>query len=143
MSKFGRSSKPSPRFLVVVSTALLRATAVISLRFLQTSRTLYIVVNAASKDGGAVMSVERRLNLSSIKSVAMSSLRDDWIVGLFVLVVSVDISRSVGLEHGPHRRRRPPHPLCIQDGAYHPSTHPDAGYDSGAHWANVRILILI
>jgi hypothetical protein len=37
------------------------------------------MINQA-KDGLAVMSVERKLNLSSIKSVAMSTYRDDWIV---------------------------------------------------------------
>lgn len=46
----------------------------------QTSKMLYVLVNAATKDGGAAIGVERRVNISAIKSVAMSNLRDDWIV---------------------------------------------------------------
>ncbi|KAI0785367.1 P-loop containing nucleoside triphosphate hydrolase protein [Irpex lacteus] len=60
VSKFGRSSKPAPRFLLV------------------TSRTLYILILTA-KDGVQQMSVDRKVNLSSIKSIAMSTLRDDWL----------------------------------------------------------------
>ncbi|KAI0695609.1 P-loop containing nucleoside triphosphate hydrolase protein [Cytidiella melzeri] len=60
VSKFGRSSKPAPRFLVV------------------TSKALYILVLTA-KDGIQQISVDRRVNLSSIKSIALSTLRDDWL----------------------------------------------------------------
>ncbi|KAF7792267.1 hypothetical protein EIP86_003303 [Pleurotus ostreatoroseus] len=59
VSKFGRSSKPSPRY------------------FIMTAKTFYILVTTA-KDGHVSTVVERRIPLSSIKSLAMSSMRDDW-----------------------------------------------------------------
>ncbi|KAJ3489600.1 hypothetical protein NLI96_g2030 [Meripilus lineatus] len=59
VTKFGRSSKPSPRFLVV------------------TQKTLFIVVTNL-RDGHVSYTAERRIQLSSIKSIAMSGLRDDW-----------------------------------------------------------------
>ncbi|PSR71058.1 hypothetical protein PHLCEN_2v13027 [Hermanssonia centrifuga] len=61
VSKFGRSSKLSPRFLIV------------------TAKTLYILVTTA-KDGLAQTAVERKVAVSSIKSVSMSNMRDDWMV---------------------------------------------------------------
>ncbi|KAJ3549900.1 hypothetical protein NM688_g5132 [Phlebia brevispora] len=57
--KFGRSSKPSPRYLIM------------------TAKTVYILVTTV-KDGRVNTSVERKIGLSSIKSIAMSSMRDDW-----------------------------------------------------------------
>ncbi|KAL4253614.1 Myosin-1 [Abortiporus biennis] len=60
VTKFGRSSKPSPRFLLV------------------TQKTLLLLVTTA-KDGHAITTVERKISLGSIKSIAMSSLRDDWL----------------------------------------------------------------
>ncbi|THH21199.1 hypothetical protein EW146_g278 [Bondarzewia mesenterica] len=61
VSKLGRSSKPSPRFLVV------------------TGKAVYIVINH-SKDGQTVMTLERKIPLVTIKSIAMTNLRDDWMV---------------------------------------------------------------
>ncbi|KDQ63241.1 hypothetical protein JAAARDRAFT_53467 [Jaapia argillacea MUCL 33604] len=60
VSKFGRSSKPSPRFLAV------------------TQKAVYIVVTT-SKDGHIQQSLERKIPLITIKSIAMSNLRDDWV----------------------------------------------------------------
>ncbi|KAH8120054.1 P-loop containing nucleoside triphosphate hydrolase protein [Phellopilus nigrolimitatus] len=60
VSKFGRSSKPSPRFLVM------------------TSKAVYILITTA-KDGQTITSLERKIPLITIKSIAMSSLRDDWV----------------------------------------------------------------
>ncbi|KAL7285494.1 hypothetical protein ACG7TL_000591 [Trametes sanguinea] len=61
VSKFGRSSKPSPRFLIL------------------TEKALYIAVTNA-KDGQTVTMLERKIPLITIKSISMSNLRDDWIV---------------------------------------------------------------
>lgn len=55
VSKLGRSSKPSPRFLLL------------------TAKAVYIVVN--TKEG---MSLDRKIPLVTIKSVSMTNLRDDW-----------------------------------------------------------------
>lgn len=61
MSKLGRSSKPSPRYLVL------------------TDRAVYIAVTN-NKDGRIVTSLERKINLGAIQAIAMTNLRDDWIV---------------------------------------------------------------
>ncbi|KDR85724.1 hypothetical protein GALMADRAFT_234780 [Galerina marginata CBS 339.88] len=58
VSKFGRSSKPSPRFLVV------------------TAKAVHIAV--ITENGG--LTLERKIPLVTIKSLSMSNLRDDWIV---------------------------------------------------------------
>ncbi|KAI5120855.1 hypothetical protein M0805_007042 [Coniferiporia weirii] len=60
VSKFGRSSKPSPRFLFM------------------TNKAVYILVTT-SKDGQTVTSLERKIPLITIKSISMSNLRDDWV----------------------------------------------------------------
>ncbi|KAI9462418.1 P-loop containing nucleoside triphosphate hydrolase protein [Lactarius psammicola] len=60
VSKLGRSSKPSPRFLVV------------------TGKAVHIVVTISTKDGSKQTILERKIPLVTIKSIAMSSLRDDW-----------------------------------------------------------------
>ncbi|KAJ7786618.1 P-loop containing nucleoside triphosphate hydrolase protein [Mycena metata] len=59
VSKLGRSSKPSPRFLVV------------------TKKAVHIVVTLA-KDGRNQTILERKIPLVTIKSIGMSNLRDDW-----------------------------------------------------------------
>ncbi|CAK5264269.1 unnamed protein product [Mycena citricolor] len=59
VSKLGRSSKPSPRFIVV------------------TEKAVHIVVTLA-RDGRAQMSLERKIPLVTIRSIGMSNLRDDW-----------------------------------------------------------------
>ncbi|KAJ7070755.1 microfilament motor [Mycena amicta] len=59
VSKLGRSSKPSPRFIIV------------------TNKAVHIAVNLA-KDGRAQMTLERKIPLVTIKSIGMSNLRDDW-----------------------------------------------------------------
>lgn len=60
VSKFGRSSKLSPRFLVV------------------TAKAVYIAVTS-EKDGQIQTSLERKVPLVTIKSISMSNLRDDWL----------------------------------------------------------------
>jgi myosin-1 len=59
-SSFGRSSKPSPRFLIVTNSA-----------------AYFLIATAAG--GSIVTSVERKLPLVTIRSVAVSNLRDDWL----------------------------------------------------------------
>ncbi|KIM88855.1 hypothetical protein PILCRDRAFT_3023 [Piloderma croceum F 1598] len=59
VSKFGRSSKPTPRILVLSSKAV---------HFVVTNQT----------DGRIQMSLERKIPLVTIKSIAMTNLRDDW-----------------------------------------------------------------
>ncbi|KAF8167362.1 myosin-1 [Crassisporium funariophilum] len=56
--KFGRSSKPSPRFLILTSKA----------------------VHIVALDAQGQYSLERKVPLVTIKSIAMSNLRDDWLV---------------------------------------------------------------
>ena len=78
VSKFGRSSKPSPRFLAVVRLDNFRSSlpALTLFAITQTEKAVYFVVNT-EKTG---MTLERKVPLVTIKSLAMSSLRDDWIV---------------------------------------------------------------
>ncbi|THV07471.1 hypothetical protein K435DRAFT_833368 [Dendrothele bispora CBS 962.96] len=59
VSKLGRSSKPSPRWIVV------------------TQKAVHIVITTA-KDGSAMHTLERKIPLVTIKSIGMSNLRDDW-----------------------------------------------------------------
>lgn len=80
VSKFGRSSKPSPRYLIMVS-AILFTRRTTSNHFLQTAKTIYILVTTA-KEGHVSTVVERQIGLSSVKSIAMSSMRDDWLVSI-------------------------------------------------------------
>ncbi|KAF9270668.1 myosin-1 [Marasmius fiardii PR-910] len=61
VSKLGRSSKPSPRWIVV------------------TKKAVHIVVTNL-KEGRQVTSLERKIQLVTIKSLSMSNLRDDWMV---------------------------------------------------------------
>lgn len=60
VSKFGRSSKLSPRFLVV------------------TAKAVYIAATS-QKDGQIQTSLERKIPLVTIRSISMSNLRDDWL----------------------------------------------------------------
>jgi hypothetical protein len=46
----------------------------------KTGKAVYIVVNAQLKDGTTQIALERKVPLITIKSIAMSNLRDDWIV---------------------------------------------------------------
>lgn len=70
VSKLGRSSKLSPRFLVL------------------TDRAVYILItqmvpgNDGQKRSETI--VERKINVSVINSVGVSHLRDDWIVSNFI-----------------------------------------------------------
>ncbi|PFH52252.1 hypothetical protein AMATHDRAFT_2258 [Amanita thiersii Skay4041] len=61
VSKFGRSSKPSPRYLIL------------------TQKAVYLAM-ATAKDGQIQILLERKLPLVTIKSIGMSNLKDDWMV---------------------------------------------------------------
>ena len=78
VSKFGRSSKPSPRFLVVVSRSISFGLGFSDVN--KTGKAVHIIVTNVSKEGSPQMVLERKVPLVTIKSIAMSSLRDDWIV---------------------------------------------------------------
>ncbi|CCG83993.1 protein of unknown function [Taphrina deformans PYCC 5710] len=60
ISKLGRSSKPSPRTLIV------------------TDRALYMIV-ATVQQGQLTLTIERRIPNGQIKYMALSTLRDDWV----------------------------------------------------------------
>ncbi|KAK8864643.1 myosin-1 [Kwoniella newhampshirensis] len=60
VSKLGRSSKLSPRFLII------------------TDKAVYFVVST-SKDGRVTTSMERKLPLVTIRAIAMTNLRDDFV----------------------------------------------------------------
>ena len=78
VSKLGRSSKPSPRFLVLVRWDVSPPDELL-LTPLQTEKALHIAV-MNSQGGQNVLTLERKINLVTIKSVSMSNLRDDWFV---------------------------------------------------------------
>ncbi|CAG7854271.1 Myosin-1 AltName: Full=Class I unconventional myosin; AltName: Full=Type I myosin [Serendipita indica DSM 11827] len=59
VSKLGRSSKPSPRYLVL------------------TDKAVYIAVTN-NKDGRILTTLDRKINLVAIRAIAMTNLRDDW-----------------------------------------------------------------
>lgn len=61
VSKALRSSKPSPRFLIL------------------TQKAVHIVVLGQTKDGVTFYTLERKIPLVTIKGISMSNLRDDWI----------------------------------------------------------------
>ncbi|TFK77424.1 myosin-1 [Pluteus cervinus] len=61
VSKLGRSSKLSPRFLVV------------------TERAVHIVITT-ERDGQVVNTLERKIPLVTINSIGLSNLRDDWMI---------------------------------------------------------------
>lgn len=61
VSKLGRSSKPSPRFLIL------------------TDKAVYILITQIVQQRSQI-SVERKINLVTISSVGLTNLRDDWIV---------------------------------------------------------------
>ena len=62
---------------------------------MQTAKTFYILVTTA-KDGHVSTVVERRIPLSSIKSLAMSNMRDDWMVGIVINQLSAVLTYCIG-----------------------------------------------
>ncbi|PPQ69790.1 hypothetical protein CVT26_014178 [Gymnopilus dilepis] len=78
VSKLGRSSKPSPRFIVVVCrpSSLIQHVAH---SLIQTEKAVYLCITH-DNNGQVQTSLERKIALVTIKSLAMSNLRDDWLV---------------------------------------------------------------
>ncbi|OCF39805.1 myosin-1 [Kwoniella heveanensis CBS 569] len=60
VSKLGRSSKLSPRFLII------------------TDKAVYFVISAA-KDGRVTTSLERKIPLVTIRAISLTNLRDDFV----------------------------------------------------------------
>jgi myosin-1 len=79
VSKFGRSSKLSPRYLALVCRCIYLGLGIF-LTWEKTGKAVYIIVNAQTKDGATQIALERKVPLITIKSIAMSNLRDDWMV---------------------------------------------------------------
>lgn len=59
VSKFGRSSKPIPRYIIVTGKAV-------------------HIIETSQKDGRISITLDRKIPLVTIKSIGLSSLRDDW-----------------------------------------------------------------
>ena len=87
VSKFGRSSKPSPRFLVVVSRSVYLRLGFSDVK--KTGKAVHILVTNATKEGSMQTILERKIPLVTIKSIAMSSLRDDWMVSDYFMPVAL------------------------------------------------------
>jgi myosin-1 len=59
VSKFGRSSKPMPRYIIVTQKAV-------------------HIIEVSQKDGRLFITLDRKIPLVTIKSIGLSNLRDDW-----------------------------------------------------------------
>ncbi len=82
VSKFGRTSKLSPRFLVVVSVPWFECPedeVDICLVHSQSDKAVYFVISTL-REGHLVTSCERKIPLITIRAVSLSNLRDDWMV---------------------------------------------------------------
>lgn len=80
VSKLGRSSKPSPRYLILVRLALAcvtRKAQGADLLAPQTDKAVYILISQAVQ-GSVQTTCERKIQLVTIRSVGLSNLRDDW-----------------------------------------------------------------
>lgn len=77
VSKLGRSSKPSPRYLVLVSESGALDIYFVLTVMLQTEKAVYIAVTN-SKEGKIVTTLDRKINLAAIRGIALTNLRDDW-----------------------------------------------------------------
>lgn len=119
VSKLGRSSKPSPRFLLLVGRLCDAYHSMAN--SVQTAKAVYIVVNSA-KEG---MTLDRKVPLVTIKSVSMTNLRDDWMVSSAFLSGTPAQQCITGFERECLRRGRPSDQLLVQNGVYHPpnATH--------------------
>ncbi len=77
VTKFGRSSKPSPRVLVLVSSIPAYKRPEVWTDLHQTTKAVYIVLYAMV-NGQLSISSERTIPLGAIKYVSTSTLKDDW-----------------------------------------------------------------
>ena len=51
----------------------------------QTGKAVHIIVTQLTKDGTKTTTLERKVPLITIRSIAMSNLRDDWIVSAEIM----------------------------------------------------------
>ena len=65
---------------------------------MQTGKAVYILITNIGKDGEPVTSVERKIQLVTIKSIAMSNLRDDWVVSFFTMKVNARPTKRLGFQ---------------------------------------------
>lgn len=80
VSKFGRSSKPIPRYIIVVSVpSPVCDVDREAYSLLQTGKAVHII-ETSQKDGRISITLDRKIPLVTIKSIGLSSLRDDWMV---------------------------------------------------------------
>lgn len=77
VAKFGRSSKPMPRILVLVSCPIFFLVLPRPMLIDQTSRNVYIIVQAIVNNQLSISS-ERTISLGGIKYVSTTNLKDDW-----------------------------------------------------------------
>ena len=93
VSKLGRSSKPSPRFIVVVCRPSFLIQHVAH-PFIQTEKAVYLCITH-DNNGQVQTSLERKIALVTIKSLAMSNLRDDWLVRPISLFTDSDQEANI------------------------------------------------
>lgn len=75
VTKFGRSSKPSPRLLILVRNVLYATWIIDSCG--QSNRNVYIVVQALANNQLSISS-ERTIPVGAIRFIGLSRLKDDW-----------------------------------------------------------------
>lgn len=61
----------------------------------KTGKAVHIIVSSVTKDGSKQTILERKIPLITIKSIAMSYLRDDWIVSEYTVPVGVGLRSTV------------------------------------------------
>lgn len=85
--------------------------------FHQTEKNVHILA-ANNKDGTVAIVQERKIPIVTIKSIAMSNLRDDWFVSFICTAASLQSYSSVdriGSEPWPNRGGGSINQLCLQD----------------------------
>jgi hypothetical protein len=65
----------------------------------QTEKAVHIIINISAKDGSTQIILERKIPLVTIKSIAMSNLRDDWLVSSAVMSYRLVLTHQLGSEY--------------------------------------------
>lgn len=105
----------------------------------QTVKALHLLVTNM-KDSQAITTLERKINLVTIKSISLSNLRDDWLVCCELLIYLL-FSPITGSERGCKRGGRSHHQLCFQDGIDHPYISGNTGECEHPPRSNVSFFI--
>lgn len=81
VSKLGRSSRPSPRFLILVSvgTSVIGFENMLIWDLAQTNGAVYILISQLVQHRPTT-TLERKIPLTTVTAVSLSTLRDDWLV---------------------------------------------------------------